>query len=427
MTARDDELTTQLNHELHDRVDTITDSPLTFGDVRGKAHSIRRRRTAISVVAAAAAVAVIVPTAAFASHHVGGNSHSLPPATQNVTPTPSTTPPTATTIPDGQQPAPGVLDVSDLPTGVEPRMSYVTDGHVLHQVDGSTLDIGTRHAVVGFVSMYDGSTVWQTSDGQNPYVEVQDASGNLQAPVASGWDLAVNVAHTAAAWVSPDGQVMVWRDGAAEPTPLGDPITAGTDLRIGAVTGACDGPDCTVYVNVADASGASSWQPWEVTASGSQRLLDGSFLSIADESDAGLTIGLTRVTDFGTCSKLAGGGEFQGFSTCKHKLESFSPNGSLVLAGPAYGDGIGSGVIAMYDVGSSLQFKRQSGAKTQSFYPEAQWENNTHALAPVFQDGQWAIVRFASDGSMEYAVPPVKGDMDHDPYVLATDGMSYGD
>jgi hypothetical protein len=389
----------------------------------------RSRRTTLAVVAAAAAVAVIVPTATLVGHRLGGSGDAVADPTQSSSPTatPSATP-TPTPTSDGHQPAPGVLDVSDLPTGGAPRMSYVTGGDVLHQVDGSTLDIGTRHPVVGFVSMYDGSTVWQTSEGQHPYVELQDASGNLQAPVASEWGLGVNVSHTAAAWVGPGGQVMIWHNGSSKPTPLGDPVTAGSDLRIGTVSDACEDQDCTVYVNVADATGASWWQPWEVTRASSQRLLDGSFLSVADESGTGLTIGYTNVSDFGTCSKLAGGGEFQGFSTCKHTLVSFSPNGSLVLADPAYHDGIGNGVIAMYRAGDGdLLFNRHSDAKTKSFFPAAQWEDNTHVLAPVFQDGRWAIVRLASDGSMEYAVPPVKGEAESNPYVLATDGMSYGD
>jgi hypothetical protein len=41
-------------------------------------------------------------------------------------------------------------------------------------------------------------------------------------------------------------------------------------------------------------------------------------------------------------------------------------------------------------------------------------------VAPVFQDGMWAVVRFASNGSMEYAVPPAAGDEMENPFVLAT-------
>jgi len=48
-------------------------------------------------------------------------------------------------------------------------------------------------------------------------------------------------------------------------------------------------------------------------------------------------------------------------------------------------------------------------------------------LAAVFQDGKWSIVRFASDGSMEDAVPPVAGEDVENPYILATGGPAVGD
>jgi hypothetical protein len=418
-----DDLARALGRELHDRVDTMAGSSLGLGDVQVRARSIRRRRAATAVVAVIAAVAVIAPTAAVAGHNLG-HDHSLPPASQSVDPTPS---PTAT-LP---APAPGVLDVSSLATGDAPHLEYVADGTVLHQVDGSTVDVGTRYPVTGFVSLRDGSHVWLTTHAGQPYVEVTEASGTVHDPVRSGWDLAVNAAHSDAAWVDPSGQVQVWDVGAGRQVPLGDPVTAGSDLRMGAVLGdACGSASstCTVYVNVADATGPTSWQPWEVTGSGSQRLLDGSFLSVADETDAGLTIGLSKVSDFGSCSKLAGGGEFQGWSTCRHTLVSFSPGGSAVLGDPAYHDGLGNGSIAMYDAGTGrLLFQRHSDAGSQSHYPAAEWEDATHVLAPVFQDGRWAIVRISTDGSMEYAVAPAAGQAEQAPFTLPTGGMAAGD
>ena len=57
-------------------------------------------------------MALIVPTVALASH-TGGKPEPAP-----ATHTPS---PTQTATDDGHQPAPGVLDVSDLPTGDAPR------------------------------------------------------------------------------------------------------------------------------------------------------------------------------------------------------------------------------------------------------------------------------------------------------------------
>ena len=421
----DDDLTTDLGRELRDRSDAMHGSSLTLADVQHKARSIRRRRAATAVGGAVAAIALIVPTAALANHH-GHTTEPLPPATQSVTPTPSPT------VAEGQQPPAGVLDVSDLPTGAAPGMEYVTGGTTLHQIDGSTVDIPTRYPVSSFVVLTDGSHIWLTRDHNGTtYVEVQDLDGTLHDPVPSAGSLAVNPLHSIAAWVSPDGQVTVWTLGATEARPLGDPLTAGSELRMGAVSGDDCALACTVYVNVNSAQGGDApWVPWEVTESVTHVLRDGGYLTVSDISQAGLTIGLTKITDFDTCSKLSGGGEFQGFSTCKNQLTSFSTEGDLVLAPPAYFDGLGPTSIAMVNAsGGPLLFERKSDAKHQAFYafPGPAWEDDKHVVASVFQDGRWALVRIAADGSMDYAVPPVAGENVENPYVLATGGPTRGD
>jgi hypothetical protein len=414
-----DDLMTDLSRTLQDQAHSMDGTSLGLADVQGRARSIRRRRTAAGVVGAVAAVALIVPTAALAVHNSDRSNEPLP-ATNSVSPTPSET--TAT------DPAPGVLDVSDLPTGAGPEMDYLYDGR-LYSPDGSVGDVGTRYPPHGFVELADGARVWQTDDQGTPYVEIQDADGTFHDPVQSNWGLSVNQPHSIAAWLTPDGQVTIWEGWASEPRPLGDPVP-GSDLRLGPVTGSGQaapgqpGPDCaastcTVIVNV---HGSSPNQPWEVGESGSQPLTDGGYLDVNDVNESGLTIGFTKITDFRTCSKLLGGGEFQGFGTCRHQLSSFSPDGRLIQALPSYFDGVGPGGIGMYDLEGTLLFERNSNQKTQAFLSEATWEDDTHLLAPMFQDGKWAIVRVASDGSMEYAVAPVKGPYDRSPFVLPTGG-----
>ncbi len=407
-----DDLTRTLSRELDDRAHEMDGSVLHLADVQGKARSIRRRRTATAVAGVAAAVALIVPTVALASH--AGKTKSEPPPV---------TSPTQTASDTGHQPAPGVLDVSDLPTGSAPQMEYVTDGTTLHRLDGSTVEIGTQYPVVSYAVLTDGTHLWLTADDGTPYVEVQDVEGNFQAPIRSGWDLSVNNSHTVGAWVRPDGQVMVWNVGATEPLEYEGPVTATDDMRMGPVLGDhCGAPEdsCEVYVNVSDPK--TGWQPWLVDVNDTAPYLDGTYLVLADATEGGLGIGYRSLTDSGSCSVLLGGGEFQGFHTCKHTLVSFSPDGRLILADPAYHDGIGNGVIGMYDIDGNVLWERHSTAKAQAFYPEAQWEDGTHVLAPAFQDGKWSIVRFASDGSMEYAATPVPGNDVDNPYVMPTGG-----
>lgn len=406
-----DDLTRTLSRELEDRAHEMDGSLLHLADVRGKARSIRRRRTATAVVGVAAAVAVIIPTVTLVSH-TSGKPEPAP-----VTQTPS---PTQTAKDDGHQPAPGVLDVSDLPTGAAPGMEYVTGGSVLHQVGGDTVDIPTQQPVSSFAVLSDGTHVWQTSDDQgNASVEVQEADGTMHDPVPSTLGLSVSRSHDAAAWLTSDGQVMVVTAGATEPRTLGDPVAAKYGPRIGPFGSDDCIPDyCSVFVDVP--GGNSPQQPWEVADYATRPFKDGDMLTVADLA-GGVFIGYTKITDFGSCSILWGGGEFQGFDTCKHTLASISPDGSLVLGTPAYPDGFGSTDIAMYGIHGHPLFQRQSTQQDQASYQVAEWEDGTHVLASFYQGGKWSVVRIASDGSMEYAVAPVTGG-EEDGFLLATGG-----
>jgi hypothetical protein len=402
-----DDLAATLTRELHDRVDGMG-SALDFGSVQARARSIRRRRTAIAVASVAAAVAVIVPTISLLDH-TGG--HQISPA-----PAPSTT----TTAPV-RLPAPGVLDVSALPMGDAPRVEYVTDGRTLHHVDGTTAEIHTRYPVSSFAELTDGTHLWLTSHDGTPYVEVEDSQGNLLDPVRSGWDISVNGDDSVGAWVRADGQVMVWQAGATEPHALGDPVTSASDLRMGPVLGDKDscGPHgyCAVFVNAMDASGTR--KIWDVSSFGTQRYTDGGLVTIADVAGS-VTIGRSELTDSGSCSSLFGGGEFQGFDTCKATLMSFSPDGSALLGYPPYWDGLGPTSISMWDLKGRQLFERRSDVKSQTTIADAQWEDGTHLLSSMFMDGRWSVVRLAPDGSMEYAVAPVAGHAETSPFVLET-------
>ena len=413
-----DELGTQLTRALTEHADVMAGSSVGLGEVHGRARSIRRRRTATAVAGVAAAVAVIIPTASLATH-TNGKPEPAP-----ITQTPS---PTRTATDHGHQPPAGVLDVSDLPTGDEPGIEYVTDGTVLHHADGSTVAIPTTEPVSSFATLTDGTHVWQTADDQGAHVsiEVQEADGTLHDPVPSGFGLKVNREHNTAAWVTAEGQVMTWTVGATEPRPLGDPVPGGHDIRIAAIESQDCTEFCTVYVN-GPAPGDAIWQPYEVTERGTQKYLDGGLRMVDDVAD-GLTVGKSEVTDFGSCSELYGGGEFQGFSTCKAQFESFSPDASTVLGFLPYFDGTGSSSISVWSVTGDKLFERSGNPKHQPAVAGAQWEDDTHVIAAVFQENTWSLVRIATDGTMEYAAPPQKGDDFGNPFALATGGVPIAD
>lgn len=400
-----DDLTGTLSRELEERAHEMDGSTLHLADVQGRARSIRRRRTAGAVAGAAAAVALIVPTAMLATHSNGRPEPAPPVATQ--TPTPSE--PTQSATPDGHQPAPGVLDVRDLPTGAAPGIEYVQDGtlYLPGTPDGS--EVGTTHTPQQFVEMADGARVWLTTDQARFYIEIQDADGSFRDPVeissASGLD--VNEDHNVAAWVDTSGQVFIWENQAGDPRPYGDPLPADSQPNVAGITGSRCDLVCTVYVNT---SGPSGFQPYEVTDKGTQKLLDGSFKIVDDVSGSGLFGGRTEVSDGASCSKVLGGGDFPGWGTCRYQVERFSPDDSLVAAYPAYFDGAGSSSLAVLRAtGGKPVFDRDSNPSSQVTVTSVTWEDATHLLATTYQEGQWSVVRFNPDGTMEYAVPPTPG------------------
>ena len=59
-------------------------------------------------------------------------------------------------------------------------------------------------------------------------------------------------------------------------------------------------------------------------------------------------------------------------------------------------------------------------AEDLTFYNSAVWEDETHVLFTLFQDGKWSIVRMDVDGAMEFAVAPQPGDEMEVPWHFET-------
>ena len=385
----------ELSQALRRRAESMHGTPLAFDDVRGKATSIRRRRRVASGLAVAAAVAVIVPVAVFTSKSVDSDG-----------PLPATQPPTAVTDTADPSPTstpvmgadPHALDVRGWPTGAPPRVGMVTDG--------------------AFAVTHTGeATVRWTVDGI-----VVEAGGRSFGPYASSHGLVRNDAGTAVAWTTDEGDVMAWADGTSEPFTLAN--FGATDVRIGAVTGTdCQhsrASDCTYYVSHWP---AGSDQPEAVAITGDGGIGDvdpeRTLVTVRDASDDGRVLGLTEVRDDGTCSAVldpARSGSATLLATCSHAFDAFSPAGSYVLASDSYGDGIGSGQIAVYATAGDILAQRSRSDDDSAFYNSAVWEDETHVLFTAYQDGRWSMVRMDVHGAMEYAIAPQKGNAEDVPW-----------
>ena len=383
----------------------------------------RRRRLVIGAVTAAAVVAITLPIA-FRGGHVfgGGDEPTLQPSASlttagstgtSSTPAPSHSP--------GAQPA-AVLDVTHLPTGALPAIGYARHG-VLYLADGATVTPATTYPVVGFTELGDGALAYLTDHDSSFAVEITTADGAHLGPFASGYELAVNADRTVVAWLSHSGTPMVWQAGLTAPRSLHASIP-GNSRRMAAVTGhdCTSAAGCTVY--------ASSWQgqgshAWAVTSHGRLTSADAAdrLIWVSDASENGRIVGYTAITDTGSRSAIfdeSAPGRPQLWATTRHTLDTFSPTGEFLLAGPAYRDGIGDGQIAVYTANGRLLVNRQTSAQHPGFLQGATWEDATHVLFPIFQNEQWSLVRMSVTGTMEYAVPPAHGNMDHNPFVVAT-------
>jgi hypothetical protein len=392
-----------------------------FGQGKPPEHPGRRRGLIIAAVSAAAVILITLPIALRGGDVFGGGDQPTPQPSASLTtagtPAPSSTPTQSET--PGTQPAAGVLDVTHLPTGALPAIGYALHG-VVHLADGTTVTPATTYPVVGFSELGDGSLAFLTDHNSIFTVEITTAGGTHLGPYPSGYEIVVNNDRMLVAWLSKAGTPMVWQPGASAPQSLQASIP-GNSLRLAAVTGT-SASSCTVYV--------SAWQgqtshAWAVTSDGLLTSADptGRLIWVRDVATDGRMVGYTLITDTGSRSAVideAAPGRPVSWSTSKHTLDTFSPTEEFLLAGPAYRDGLGDGQIAVYTATGRLLVNRQTSDQHPGFLQGATWEDATHVLFPVFQADQWSLVRMSVTGAMEYAVRPAHGNMDHNPFLVAT-------
>ena len=106
---------------------------------------------------------------------------------------------------------------------------------------------------------------------------------------------------------------------------------------------------------------------------------------------------------------------------CKDRLIAFSPDSSLVLAGTSASSGSGDHELTVLDARTGEERLRLETADEVGIF-EMVWEDDDHLLAVVSDweedpdtgdhvDNRWAVLRIGLDGSREYAVEPVPGEV----------------
>jgi hypothetical protein len=331
------------------------------------------------------------------------------PSESTSVPTETATPPdsislTTEGLAEGQQPAVPYLAAAD------PKES--NGAWRLVRPDGTSVPVPDG-GFSSFAPMGEG-LVGISADGERPAAIVVDGAGKTvrRAP-ARGYGLAVSPDGTIVGWLGASGAPQVLEGGGSRSYDL-PVVDGGSDIAavLGKKTCKEVPPEygCTVFVNSADAS-----QAWVSTSHG---FVDtaGTMKSVADAAPTRV-IGVVSSTDEGSCSGLWEKPRRPVWTTCDYTLFQLSVDGSRVLGTDPYLDGLGQRTLAFLDAeGRVLQdFRSPRSGPT---IVRMAWEDADHALAVVLDGDAWSVLRLGVDGSMEYAVAPVRGDDVVSPFVL---------
>lgn len=406
MSTHDEE---QLSRGLHERAGDVSGTPIGLDDVKRSARGIRRRRRLATGLVAAAVVAVAVPVGL----NVAGSPNAerpVAPATTSPSGTPTPTragTPEPTPTPTNAQ---GVtpLTVQKAAAGAPAKVGYLR-GRTYVAPDGTTRDLPAAYDTV--VPYRGGWLAVQRKQG-TPYVVQVDASGAVVSSEPGGDRIVVSDDGVQASWVA-GGRLYLDGTNGHSDAPQSIDLPAGADASpVGFV-----GPG-TVVVRV----GAPDAEYWVTDFSGHQ-VLQGTILAVRATSMQRGLLGVEtsyNSTDGTSCWKVATnqGGDREPTS-CDWTVNAFSPGGASVAGYPSGVDGLGSPTVALLDAGTlavKVRFDRVGNGET--FVSDVVWEDDSHVLATLYEDGSWHLVRLGLDGDIQ-TVDQAPGAPEQSPFHFA--------
>ena len=407
----------RLARELKARSQDVGGHPIGLDQVRQRARGIVWRRRIATGAVAAAVLAVAVPAGLAATggtdRGIGPVGHPSPTVT-NATPSPSPSPdqsPAPSPSPSPTFPAGAIpLTTVGAARGADPGIIYL-DGSVLH--NGSTTE--QLPAAYLDIASYHGGWIGLTQQGPDYSVVQLDQNNQVTSTQPSAAGIAVDEAGRTAWFVAgAPGQPGRLVQGIGSGMGNGESTTlvpAGTPAHPIGYAGPglvfdIDGVHPEVFVT--DFSGGRPTPvPGALKAGGT---------SVATNR---ISV-LTKVTDFGSCWAVVDTAGKPDWSTCDYSLGQFSLDGKYVAAYPAYVDGLGSSSEAILDAHTGkpvADFQRPPGSDL--YVTDVAWEDDTHLLAIVHENGAWQILRLGTDGSLEAASPAVPGGETNCPFFFS--------
>ncbi|MGH3329920.1 MAG: hypothetical protein ACRDPJ_01325 [Nocardioidaceae bacterium] len=374
----------QLVRELQDRSHDVGGHPIDFDSVRQSARRIRRRRNWVGGAVAAMVAAVAIPSGLAVSNSL-----------------------TTAEGPNGDSPVAGspdkpeLLTLNGLERGDDPKIDYLARRDLVG-ADGSVTRLdGTYTKITPYFPGWLAGT-WSENGPVQVFLD-EDGQTLRSQP---GSDFVVNASASQIAYVTAaegvqDGQKLVLaptmgseslkqrQSVPADASPIGF-------LDEDTVVYRTEGVEPRTFVTSFDGAAAERVP---------------GLRGAAGASESGLIAGMTTVTDEGSCSAVVRADGFQRlWQTCDFTLLTFSPDGRHVLATSSYRDGLGDRELAILDARTGEVVRHYEKKSMGSLHINHMvWEDDTHALATVFEDGEWAVVRVDTEGNVESATEPVPG------------------
>lgn len=349
-------------------------------------------KTVLAAAAAALAVAVLLPSAPAVSAE--GKAEAKVPRT--------------------------VLDVRDLAQGEPPALAWTErrgGRTVIHAPDGTTTPVANN--VVALAPMGSGYVVqtalnrpttvrWIAADGTPGRREWRTGYGLAVSPLGQVVSFAGRAGRV---WTIDQEGDRVFRFPSVPVTGTARAITVtGENCKEGEGT---PGTGCSIAVN----------GPHRAFYTSSHGIVDTVPHVKQTTTGRGRWLGgITSFSDFGSCSAMMRSWRVK-WRTCDNQLSDIAPDNGHVLGTPAYADGFGPSVLDVLtttDGAVARTFTYARNGHSATYFDEV-WEDDDHVLVVTYQDGEWAVVRLGTDGSMEYAVAPRVGSMDtRSPFRLQT-------
>jgi len=385
----------ELSRELRDRSHDIDGHPIGFDAVKRSAHRIQRRRRIASAAVAAAVLAVAVPTALAATN---GATSSRGVVGQ---PTPPVNTPSA----------PVTLTTAGIPRGANPVIPFL-DGRTLLLPDGRTETLPAAYTSI--TPFRAGWLANAFTHGELSVVQL-DADNRVISNRPGGDGFALSGDRVMVSWfvAGTNGQPGHLFQGlpsgmsegqASLETPPGVQIRP-VGFTDDGVVYESDGTDPEVRITQFD--GHSSVIRGALAASGVSQVI-------------GRIAVQTESTDRGSCWAVVDAEGTPDWSTCDYSLGRLSPDGKYVVGTDPYGDGLGASWVAVLDASDGHEVARYARADNGSlFIADLAWEDDTHLLAVVWENGEWSVVRMDPDGGLQEASKALAADETSRPFWFA--------